>query len=91
MRGGDQGAVQRFQVEGRREYTLRTGWISADYAEHLRAVPLGRCWLIDDTQGRFLEVLPAGGTIRLTKDDDDLHAVEFSFTAASPDRGAHNL
>ena len=51
---------------------------------------LGRCWLIDPVKG-FVEVIPQGGSLRLTKDDDDLHSQELSFTAASPDKAAHNL
>ena len=90
VQGGDKGATQRYQTEGRRQWRLRTGYISEAYARHLRQVLLGRCWLIDPVKG-FVEVLPDGGSLSLTKDDDDLHALELSFTAASPDKAAHNL
>ena len=89
VRGGDEGAVQRYQVEGLRRWTLRTGYVSANYAEHLAQVMLGRCWIVDRLTSRFLEVIPSG-TLRLTRDDDDLHALQFTFTAASPDRAAHH-
>ncbi len=88
--GGDQGATQRYKTEGRRQWRLRTGYVSEAYAQHLRQMVLGRCWLIDPVKG-FVEVIPQGGSLRLTKDDDDLHALELSFTAASPDKAAHNL
>lgn len=87
----DEGAVQRYQVEGGMRWTFRSGYYSADYIEHLRQLGMGRVWLIDQTYNRFIELLPSGGSLRLTKDDDDLHALEASFTVASPDRGAHRL
>jgi hypothetical protein len=87
----DEGATQRYQVEGRKQWTLRSSFYSADYIEHLRQLTVGRTWIVDQLHNRFIEVLPNTGTLRLTKDDDDLHALELSFTSATPDRNAHNL
>lgn len=91
VQGANEGAVQRYQVEGRRSWRLRTGYYNADYIEHLRQLVNGRTWIIDTRNNRYIEVLPAGGSVSLTTDDDDLHAMEITFTAASPDRNAHYL
>ena len=86
----DKGAVGYYNVEGGEERRLRSGYYSEAYITHLRQVLLGRTWLVDQQFKRFIAI-NINGTLNLPKDDDDLHALELTFTYATPDRGAHYL
>lgn len=91
VQGSDEGSIVTYDAEGAFSHRLRSGYYPADYIEHLRALMLGRVWLVDTLARRFVAVQIDGRSLSLTTDDDDLHALEFTITSATPDRGAHNF
>ena len=77
-------------MEGGEDRRLRSGYYSEADSTLLRQVLPGRTWLVDQQFKRVIAI-NINGTLNLPKDDDDLHALELTFTYATPDRGAHYL
>jgi hypothetical protein len=91
VQSGDDGEVTNYNAEGREEYRLRSGYYSQDYILHLRQLLVGRVWLVDQFARKFVPVNVTTSNLDLITDDDDLHALEITIQAATPDRNAHNL
>lgn len=87
----DEGELDTYDVEGSSTYRLRSGYLTRDYAMHLRQLLLGRVWLVDQFNRRFIACNVTTSNLDLVTDDDDLHAVELTIQTATPDRQAHNL
>lgn len=68
-------------------WEVNTGWLpTTDYLHHLRQLPMGECWMIDDAQRKFRRVLVAPGEITHKTDDETLFSLSFTVRAAWTER-----
>lgn len=75
---------------GRPAWQVSTGWYADQfYLVHLRQMPLGRAWLIDMVQGRFLPITVEGTDSAVSMDDDTLHELTFTLRAGWYDDAAN--
>lgn len=77
----DETAVQGFEVN--------TGWYNRSYIEHLRQLLLGKTWLIDTANNRFINILIQTTSIKPSMDDEDLFSLQLTYQYASKDYAYH--
>ena len=85
------GEIASYGEEGLASWRLRSGYYPREYVDHLRQLMLGRVWIVDVARKVFVAVNVQQDSLRLTEDDEDLHALELTVSMATPDRNAHRL
>ena len=83
------GEFSAFNAEGQKVYELNTGWIEKWYAEHLRQLLLGACWLIDVPNKRFLKLIVDTESIDVSQNDQQLHALSVKLKTAWVDKASN--
>lgn len=82
------GELFDYNIEGQPAWDVNTGYYPLEYIEHLRQLLLGKLWIIDLHNERFLRVVIDTKSVE-TKDDEQLFSLAFTLRAAWVDKNVH--
>ena len=82
----ESGEFSQFNQRGYKSKVLRTDFIPAEYAEHLRAALHGQVWRVRDDIERFDKMLHISSSEAIRTDDADLSAFSMAVRDAWTDR-----
>lgn len=85
------GTLDSFLATGRHLIDVSTGWHDRFYIEHLRQVLLGKTWIVDVKNSRFIRVVVDTKSLDVTEDDQDLFALSFGLKYAVEERAFNNF
>lgn len=84
------GDFLQYEQQGRDAWEVSTGWYDDPYyLEHLRQLPLSRCWIIDMQAGRFLSCIVEGTESAVRQDDETLYELTFKIRSGWYDDAAN--
>lgn len=88
----EDGTLLTINARARHIYEMSTGFMDINYVNHLRQLLLGRVWLVDVANARFIEVVLNTNSIEVEQDDTDpeMHNLTFEISFAQEDAHYNN-
>lgn len=84
------GERDTYLASARHVVEASTGWQQAHYIEHLRQILLGKTWIIDQVNNRFIRVIVETKTLDVKADDQDLFSLSITLSYAVKDAAFNN-